>query len=947
MNGNKIKNLDKKDIKKLTLETYPNAESTNLIEYFLIVGYEESYIQEKIINKIIFNPNVLTELEEQEKKNKKISQESKVFNEYKFRDLPTILSSISTNFPKPMIPEKLIIKNVFPIPPSVFYMEVDNFKHELVPLDIVFTNIHNDEVNIGYSYIFYESKIIEKVKIYIPKAFVIISQYPFFMIYKKICKELEKQFKNENIQIPIEIQLYNVINFMSAPINSPYDITFFLSNDLSVTDSCKSESQFINLNGQQKYTLKQLSGYRYSEIDISAILYLLSVDIIIEVYIQLLTGRTVAVFCKNLQILNMTLYIFQQFFYPFSVNECVNTYSPIKFYYPERFLPNIVGFFCSFDEIGNYDPKKEENAERISFLSQFEDIEDFEQGLFECDFILDLDKGKFEYSGINNIYAKNVGEKEEEIKKILEFTKRILEYKENDFSLLKKSLKNLIILLREISFKLHRKNKDNKTPDYFNNEETYNRRIQNAFYQFNLDIAFEFVRQYICFNDDGIENIENNKTKVKPKKETNLNDEEIFFTLFSNHQSSNIILNIVGGYSPEEPLLYKTPRIIFEHLINFKKINRIKESDDNTYQNDYFSLIDQVYEINKNKETKVYTFLNFYKYYKEKLADKFYYLVNNKYVDAKINKRNNSNIYRYKYKTIDLDQNLILEYVYSLDELTLEEKNKLFNIKNIPIYQIIPYVNIDQIIEHQFLSEKNTDYMNIIILCILNILVLSIHYKTINPFSDMIYEIFRKNTISIRKYTEIILYMVLQFLSEEKNPNYYQYEKYLNLYQICVKEKGQLPNDMLIYLKREIEKFKNLSDKKNVKIIDERYEKIKNVETKKLYEIKCKKKPKDIIPIISNVNINDSFACELTFKSKFYKNNQKITNKVLYSPLLIYEETSKYVKLYYQNKNPKSIETTELIWNIIFMIYYVNLLSDNNDFLKNLDRFLFLCLDLD
>ena len=28
MNGNKIKNLDKKDIKKLTLETYPNAEST-------------------------------------------------------------------------------------------------------------------------------------------------------------------------------------------------------------------------------------------------------------------------------------------------------------------------------------------------------------------------------------------------------------------------------------------------------------------------------------------------------------------------------------------------------------------------------------------------------------------------------------------------------------------------------------------------------------------------------------------------------------------------------------------------------------------------------------------------------------------------------------------------------------------------------------------------------
>ena len=43
----------------------------------------------------------------------------------------------------------------------------------------------------------------------------------------------------------------------------------------------------------------------------------------------------------------------------------------------------------------------------------------------------------------------------------------------------------------------------------------------------------------------------------------------------------------------------------------------------------------------------------------------------------------------------------------------------------------------------------------------------------------------------------------------------------------------------------------------------------------------------------------------------------------------------------------ESIETAEIIWNIIFMIYYVNLLSDNNAFVKNIDRFLFLCLDLD
>ena len=82
---------------------------------------------------------------------------------------------------------------------------------------------------------------------YVPKAFLIISQYPFFNTFNKLCIELlEKQFKNKNIEIPIEIQLYNIINYIPAPVNDSYNIAFFPSNQLSEIVDFKSDEDFIH-----------------------------------------------------------------------------------------------------------------------------------------------------------------------------------------------------------------------------------------------------------------------------------------------------------------------------------------------------------------------------------------------------------------------------------------------------------------------------------------------------------------------------------------------------------------------------------------------------------------------------------------------------------------------------------------------------------------------------
>ena len=75
----------------------------------------------------------------------------------------------------------LIIKNVFPIPPEIFVdFEGKEVSSEKKNYFLIFSNIQNNVVNYGFGYIFYERKVANEIIIHVPKAFMIISQYPFF-----------------------------------------------------------------------------------------------------------------------------------------------------------------------------------------------------------------------------------------------------------------------------------------------------------------------------------------------------------------------------------------------------------------------------------------------------------------------------------------------------------------------------------------------------------------------------------------------------------------------------------------------------------------------------------------------------------------------------------------------------------------------------------------------
>ena len=222
---NKEFNIDLKSL-EVPIEKYPMAESKNMFESFLIIGYDDLYYQEKILKLIM-----KMDFNSIEAKDKKLKEEIQYYKVH-CRNLPTILNSITSDFSGPILNGNKIIENVFPIPPDIL-VEIENKENENKGISlekknnyVIFSNIQNEVVNYGFGYIFYEKKIHESYKIYLPKAFVIISQYPLFNIFNKLCEEIKELFiSNQQLQIPIEIQIYNIINFVPASIDTGLKMT--------------------------------------------------------------------------------------------------------------------------------------------------------------------------------------------------------------------------------------------------------------------------------------------------------------------------------------------------------------------------------------------------------------------------------------------------------------------------------------------------------------------------------------------------------------------------------------------------------------------------------------------------------------------------------------------------------------------------------------------------
>jgi hypothetical protein len=383
--------------KTQNFKRYPHSGySPYLMEYFYIVGYS----RDKILNQ-----TKIKELENSE---------------------PEILSVLNNSNQMPAIESEIILSQIFPNIPN--FDLLNDPKSRPKKQTIIFA-LNPDDYNKPIkqpkcccALIFYETtkSSSNNNKLYIPKAFCIVSQYPYFSFFNELNKKILDSFK-KNLDIPIEIIIYNMLNYIPAPLNFDLELNIFpininnFNNNLTKEDKDKEKendiktsliSQASNCSGgsfhnnNNSFKLKQLTGYPLIDMDIIKLFNILPIEDVIEIFLLLLLEIDVIFFSKNLEILNPVMYILTKLTFPcddtiFQWN--IVTVSKSEFSQDNRFASRtgtiILGVNCSYDDSIEVLKIRQNNIlvvdldtnisnksnKRIEFITSKEKDEDYEK----------------------------------------------------------------------------------------------------------------------------------------------------------------------------------------------------------------------------------------------------------------------------------------------------------------------------------------------------------------------------------------------------------------------------------------------------------------------------------------------------------------------------------------------------------------------------------------
>jgi len=322
----KTKNVkdDEKTIK------YPfSGIAPNLIDKFLVLGYNQ-----KTIEFTFKNCNV----EPQTYINTR-------FTFFEFEERPEVVNEICNDYSKDLLDNDLILELIFPNFPQMYFLEKDNINKDKEVDEILATNPYSIIFSInpqdnsgskksynGLGYVFYvlqehksDQNIIDGY-LYVPAAYVILSEFPYFYQFKAICSNICNQMKKESDEIPIDIIIYNIIKFAPSPINKNINLIF--GNEIGIQQNKNFDIDKIIFNLYSKVKnhrndipsmfFPQLSGYPYIDINMSFIFNLIPPEIIIEVFIFSFLEHDIIFYSSKPDFLNAIMYIFSCFNYPFN-----------------------------------------------------------------------------------------------------------------------------------------------------------------------------------------------------------------------------------------------------------------------------------------------------------------------------------------------------------------------------------------------------------------------------------------------------------------------------------------------------------------------------------------------------------------------------------------------------------------------------------------------------
>ena len=494
--------------------------SKNLIEFFAIIGYEE---------------NILSENLSKNEKNLTLS----------------IISMVKSNIFKSKVNFEIIKKQVYPETPNI--IRITKLTKKPKETNVIFSSCF-DSVN-GQNKVFYScyairfyEKYVDKNEdeYFVPKAFLIYSQYPYFTTFKNICESLLK-LNNENNGIPIEIVIHCYVNYVPSPINN---ILVLKNSDLNII-------------------IPKLTGYPYADFNLCNLFNIIKVKEFIKIYMLIFMEISLLFFSPDLEKLNMLLFILYILNYPLTDSL----------------------YFWHIKSISRYDLLTEGDSVftyykgvNTSFNSNIK-IKNLDENL---NFIIDLENK----NQLIECIRKN--NESDEMNLLLKYINDILNKKKVKSYFLSDCLLSLKRKLKNI-----KKEYDDQIESdsfFFINENIVkiNRKIQEVFYDFILNILVMMKKEYeydlssleIRRNDDIIKHLD-------------LSDEERIFLKYCGYsvKHGTYFDNFVKDFKAIDEL--EVSLLFSDVYVNLKMKDKLKEISDDIH---YFKIMDNFFALKPGKD---------------------------------------------------------------------------------------------------------------------------------------------------------------------------------------------------------------------------------------------------------------------------------------------------------------------------------------------------------
>ena len=902
--------------KELLIKKNPYmALSPNLMEYFSIIGYKESFV-----------PKILDSF-----KKKK--------NEYK----PMILSSIIPKSDYGLVDNKLIISQVYPENPIVIFNDKNNPLFEPPSATNMIYSFCFDSQD-GKEKIFYVCfayKFYEKYKYYtdkntteeyyIPKAFCIISQYYYFSTFKYICQNVLDLINDKNNIMPLEIVVYNIVNFTPSPIHCSLELDLF---------------GYAHNNESKYRIIKQMSGYPYLEFDLSEVFNLLPLNLVLEIYLLFYLELSIIFFCSNLELLNIIMFIMFVLNYPCNDSPYywhIVSVSQDNFksenQFVGKFMVSFVGCNCAY-------------------TSEFDTTP-----FGKCHYIVDIDNKKCFIKTTDEFDEENDAEELKSMENIQSFIQNIIKenrvesaFVKNYVLKLKKNLESILTKNPEFSY-----SPKNKYVDFFKHSNTImnnNKKIQEYFYNFNLSILMILFQDYSLNNSfDSIQKDEQDEADKKIMRLVDSNEytditkeESLFLKMYRNSSKYALYFeNFIRNFEAID--VFSLSLHFSEEFINEK----IKfYSDEINDKISLFKIIDLFFFAETSQI--IFVSLNYiYSIYQERLLKYFEHF--NKH----------SNIKKKTNQLITFNKHIINRYMELLNNhIDEEELLDIFPYLKVQLSNTMSYINRNYLVETiiEYLENKKDviSTYDLLVFSSVYMLIISISLHSEKKMVKYIYDII--NTLRFAElftryhiYTMIKTFYKYYLIHGQKEYN--SIKKYLLMLVNFLKDRLIIPNEEMLKLLnsffREEYKDKN-KEEINETILNESENKEddKNIDLEKdNKDILCfmkycfteKKmfKPSNMV----NVALGEYNVCNIVIKTG-QKNIQPLVaikikkysdSAKFFSPKKIY----KFAKsLYYEFYNKYELDISKLNVTkirecIINLIIYGIVLDDDHRGLIPLD----------